>query len=84
MKCVVWTCDRCGATTTAAREVVICEDFKPSAIENGVVDKAPGWREFAGDERITDVCPNCITAGEQVDAMLAGVEADFIFGDRGS
>lgn len=84
MKQTIWTCDRCAATTTAEREVVIVEDWTPSAVDTGcTLDKSPGWLIFADDERVTDVCPNCITADERAAELLGDIELDHALGIKG-
>jgi hypothetical protein len=82
VKRIVWTCDRCGVTTEAPREIVTVEDWG-CAVERGMAGKASGWREFMRAETVEDVCPRCVSDLERADQLLAEVEADHIFSTSG-
>jgi hypothetical protein len=72
---VIWVCDRCGTQVDVPQEVVVADTL--GAIRRPPRDDAHGWKHSLDG---VDVCPNCITAGEHVDRLLADVEADWIFG----
>lgn len=86
MRRLIWTCDRCGTEVDVADRIVICDEYTPSAVRYGGMPEGwrglPGWRSFADDHTVTDVCPGCITAGEHVDQALEEAEFDFILGPQ--
>ena len=38
-----------------------------------------GWREFADDEKVIDVCPECLTAEECTDIVIREAENNVLF-----
>lgn len=78
MKAIVLACDRCGTTVTSPYETFIVEDYSPKAIRCGIgptFDPAD-WAELADDQAVTDVCPDCLTAGERADRLFREVACD--------
>ena len=64
------------------REVIIVPNLRPAAIESGWQSQAPqGWRCFADDAALTDVCPGCVTPVERADEVIAEAEASVYFGE---
>jgi hypothetical protein len=69
--------DRRGALATPHRRGVHAQ----SATARVEPERPLDWQEFADDERVTDVCPNCITAGEHADLLFREAEFTILFDD---
>jgi hypothetical protein len=77
---VEWTCDRCRGVEYVDSEVVIVEEWGPSAVRKEPSGNSPdGWRSYASDTAVEDVCPGCLTDEERVDIVLTEIESDAMF-----
>ena len=80
----IWKCDRCASAIERERDVVVlAHSGSPRAVRNPQDETHPeGWEEYANDETVIDVCPNCLTDEERADSVLREVEADVYFGEE--
>jgi hypothetical protein len=76
---VEWTCDRCRGVEYVDSEVVIVEEWRRAVRKEPRGGSPDGWRSYANDTAVEDVCPGCLTDEERVDVLLKEIESDAMF-----
>ncbi len=85
MRNMVWICDRCETSVAVPDETILVKDFDGTRAARSQPDEwifgLNGWTEqYADEDTVIDVCPDCITTEEHIERVIREATAPVYFG----